>query len=206
MTSFAAWSETWRKLGVSSPNEQLYRKLIACYSEPHRRYHTLQHLDECFAHLSETRLLAEHPHEIEIALWFHDAIHDSREENNEEKSANWAQTAALSHGLSQETASRIHALVVATRHDAIPMGKDAKLIVDVDLAILGATPERFAEYERQVRQEYAWLPGPVYKRERGRILNGFLKRKNIYSTPYFQIDHEKRARENIRRSLAELSA
>jgi predicted metal-dependent HD superfamily phosphohydrolase len=85
------------------------------------------------------------------------------------------------------------------------MGKDAKLIVDIDLAILGATPERFAEYETQVRQEYAWLPSPVYKRERGRILNGFLKRKNIYSTPYFQIDHEERARENIRGSLAELS-
>jgi predicted metal-dependent HD superfamily phosphohydrolase len=202
--SFTAWSETWSRLGVSLPDALLYQKLIACYSEPHRKYHTLQHLGECFSHLSEIRFLAEHPHEIEIALWFHDAIHDTTGKNNEEKSADWAQAAALANGLSQETAARIHALVIATRHDAVPASRDAEIIIDVDLAILGATPERFAEYETQVRQEYAWVSSLVYQRERSKILNAFLKRKNIYSTLYFQINHEERARENLRRALAEL--
>jgi predicted metal-dependent HD superfamily phosphohydrolase len=206
MTSFNAWSGTWSNLGVSFSNESLYQKLISCYLEPHRKYHTLQHLRECFSHLSEIKFLAAHPHEIEIALWFHDAIYDTRGKNNEEKSAHWAQTAIRANGLSQETATRVHTLIIATQHDALPMRGDAELIVDADLGILAATPERYAEYETQVRQEYAWVPSLVYKRERGKILNAFLKRKNIYSTPYFQINHEERARENLRGALAALSA
>jgi predicted metal-dependent HD superfamily phosphohydrolase len=158
MTSFDAWSEIWSKLGLSSLNEPLYQKLISCYSEPHRKYHTLQHLSECFSHLSEIRLLAAHPHEIEIALWFHDAIYDTSGKSNEEKSADWAQAEVCSNGLSQETATRIHAFIIATKHNAVPMSINVEVIIDADLGILGATPERYAEYETQVRQEYAWVP------------------------------------------------
>ena len=68
-------------------DRSLYDALVARYSEPHRRYHTLQHLAECFAAFDEIAHLAEHPADVELALWFHDAIYDTRRSDNEQRSA-----------------------------------------------------------------------------------------------------------------------
>ena len=64
-------------------DEALYQDLVARYREPHRRYHTLQHLEECFARFDELRALAEHPRDVELAIWFHDAIYDTRRSDND---------------------------------------------------------------------------------------------------------------------------
>jgi predicted metal-dependent HD superfamily phosphohydrolase len=79
-----------------------------------------------------------------------------------------------------------------------------RLLVDIDLSILGATPERFDEYEVQVRQEYAWVPGPLFRRKRGEILQAFLVRPSIYSMPWFRQRLEAQARSNLQRSVARL--
>jgi predicted metal-dependent HD superfamily phosphohydrolase len=76
--------------------------------------------------------------------------------------------------------------------------------VDVDLAILGAAPERFAEYELQVRQEYAWVPGLLFRRKRRALLGQLLARPRIYATESFHQALELRARDNLRHSLARL--
>jgi predicted metal-dependent HD superfamily phosphohydrolase len=58
---------------------------------------------------------------------------------------------------------RIVKLVLASRHDAPPHGRDAALLVDIDLAILGSPPERFERYERGVRLEYGHVPEKAYR-------------------------------------------
>ena len=161
MPGHTEWTATWDGLGVKAPDGRLYEELVARYSAPERHYHTLQHLDECFARLAESRQFAEQVHEIELALWFHDAIYDVRSHDNEERSAAWAEEVALRAGLSPPVAASIRTLIVATRHDALPVTSDSALLVDIDLAILGAPAERFDEYERQVRQEYDWVPAPL---------------------------------------------
>jgi predicted metal-dependent HD superfamily phosphohydrolase len=75
----------------------------------------------------------------------------------------------------------VHALVMATGHDAVPQGRDQEVLVDIDLSILGATPARFDEYEQQVRAEYAWVPEFLFRRKRRAILGQFLARPR--STP-----------------------
>src|SRR5512134_4005007 len=194
MLPIARWHEMWKELGAASPDPKLRGELIARYSEPHRKYHTLQHLDECFEKLNEIRTLAERPAEIELALWFHDAIYDVKRRDNEKKSADWARTNALAAGAPAETCNRVHALVMATRHKAVPRGTDAELLVDVDLSILGAALERFDEYERQVREEYAWVPDFLFRRERRAILKDFLARPRIYSSAHFHDRYEEQAR------------
>ena len=92
-------------------DEALYQDLVARYREPHRRYHTLQHLEECFARFDELRALAEHPRDVELAIWFHDAIYDTRRSDNEARSAAWGRSVA---------GERVHDLVMATRHEAAP--------------------------------------------------------------------------------------
>jgi predicted metal-dependent HD superfamily phosphohydrolase len=37
---------------------------------------------------------------------------------------------------------RITSLILATRHDAVPVSEDAKLLTDTDLSILAAAPVR----------------------------------------------------------------
>ena len=196
----------WKQLGAASPDPKLHGELIARYSEPHRKYHTVQHLDECFEKLDEVRALARHPAEVELALWFHDAIYDVKRHDNEKKSADWARASAVAAGTPADACNRAHSLVMATRHKAVPRGTDAEILVDVDLSILGAAPERFDESERQVREEYAWVPEFVFRRERKAILKKILARPRIFSTARFRDRYEQQARSNIERSLERLGA
>jgi predicted metal-dependent HD superfamily phosphohydrolase len=200
----SAWRESWRQLGASAP-EGLFAELNARYSEPHRSYHTLQHLDECFAALEPARHLAERLPELELAIWFHDAVYDTHAGDSEERSARWAEERLRAGGVGAEATSRIGALILATRHAVRPEERDARLLVDADLAILAAARPRFEEYERQVRQEYDWVPEPAFRAGRARILQGFVDRPSIYSTPWFAERFETRARENLRRSLMALT-
>lgn len=206
MTSLNRWQSVWRQLGAPESDDELFQRLVVCYLEPHRKYHTMQHLEECFAHLENVRSLAEQPGEVELALWFHDAIYNTRKKDNEERSAEWARESVLAAGLTNDRANRIYELVMATMHDAIPVGRDAEVLVDIDLAILGSDVARFDEYEVQVREEYSWVPEPLYRAARSKVLQGFANRPHIYSTEYFRTKYETRAHENIVRSLARLYA
>lgn len=204
MTSIAHWRKAWQELGAANPDETLFHQLVACYSEPHRKYHTMQHLNECFTYLEKLRSLAEHPAEIELALWFHDAIYNPRSKDNEEKSAKWVRSSAQANGLSSDSVIRLYNLVMATRHNAVVVDRDAVILVDIDLAILGAEPTRFDEYEDQIREEYSWVPRSLYQSERRKILLGFAHRQTIYGTEQFRALFEAQARDNIARSLARL--
>lgn len=196
------WERTWRDLGV--PADAAERdSLMARYAEPQRRYHTLRHLDECFARLERVRALAERPGELDLALWYHDAVYDPHASDNEAPSAELADHAMQRAGLAADVRERVRALIMATRHDALPAPGDAALLVDTDLGILAAEPARFDEYEREIRAEYAWVPGPIFRSKRRDVLGGFLARERIYMSGAFDAD-ERRARANIARSLEAL--
>ena len=90
MTPLDRWQTVWRELGAAKVDELLFHQLVACYSEPHRKYHTTRHLEECLSHLDRVRSEAERPGEVELALWFHDAIYDTLRKDNETRSAEWA--------------------------------------------------------------------------------------------------------------------
>ena len=203
MSTLEEWLRSWAALGVpaSAELQDLFIEISARYAEPHRFYHTNQHLAECFERWSDLRAQAQHPAEVEVALWFHDAVYDTHSDSNEARSADLAREAALSLGGEAVSAQRIHGLIMATRHAAQPVDPDACLIVDTDLAILGAESARFAEYEQQVRQEYAWVPENVFRERRATILKGFLQRPHIFSTDLFRTRYERQARANITQAL-----
>jgi len=194
-----SWQRAWAGIGAAGEGSALFAQLTAAYAEPQRHYHTLQHLGECLALFDDARALAERPAEVELALWFHDAIYDIKGHENEQRSADWARDALRDAGVSADAAQRVHDLVMATRHTAVPSGRDEQLLVDIDLSILGAARARFDEYEQQIRKEYAYVPGFLFRRKRREILKGFLDRPAIYSTPHFHGALEARARDNLRR-------
>ena len=198
----ANWTEAWRALGIEAPDLALCAELQRRYGEPQRHYHTMQHLGECLAWFDREQALAERPGEVALALWFHDAIYDVHAHDNEARSADWARQALQAAGASGAAAERVHALVMATRHDAVPEGRDAELLIDIDLSILGAERARFDEYERQVHAEYGFVPEEIRLPRRRAILQRFLDRPAIYATPRLHALLEARARENLQRSIA----
>ncbi|MEX2182392.1 MAG: hypothetical protein WD771_10145 [Gemmatimonadaceae bacterium] len=201
-----AWDALWSRLSVRRVPVEAFQELVAHYAADQRSYHGLAHLRDCLAHLDGVRRFAVRPDEVELALWFHDAIYDPAHGDNEQRSAAWAAQVAADAGLAREVVERVSALVMATRHDEAPSDPDARLLCDVDLAILGASDERFDEYERQIRAEYAWVPDQPFRERRATILEALLRRPSIFGTPYFHDRYETAARRNLTRSLAQLRA
>jgi predicted metal-dependent HD superfamily phosphohydrolase len=206
--SLGSWQRLWRELGAARIDAGLFNQLVAAYSEGHRHYHTLQHLRECLALLEAAAALAQRPAEVEAALWFHDAVYDPHRADNEERSAEWAQRACMAAGCAADVAQRVRDLVLATRHGSpSPVtGPDADLLLDIDLAILGATPSRFGESSRQVRAEYGFLPEHDFRQGRAKLLRAFLERPSIYRTAVFRDAQEAQARTNLQRELVDLES
>lgn len=201
------WDAAWRSLGLPAPAAAVRDDLLRRWSEPQRRYHTPRHLAECLALFERHRALARHPGEVAIALWYHDAVYETAAAApgaNERASADLAAAALHAAGAAPEGAGRVHALVLATRYDAEPADADAALLVDIDLAILGAAPARFAEYERQIRAEYTHVPPALFARKRGEILRAFLARPAIFATSALRGELEAPARANLAAAIAAL--
>lgn len=204
--SYEAWAENWITLGAAHTSPDIYRALLLHHQEQHRHYHTLQHLQECLLTFVSVRASAHRPAEVTAALWFHDAIHDTTRHDNEERSAAWASDCLAGAHVAPEVVARVHALIMATCHRAAPTDADAVLLVDIDLAILGAAADRYAEYETQVREEYRHVPADVFALARVAILRGFLQRERIFQTPALHERLEHQARKNLEHSLSELKA
>jgi predicted metal-dependent HD superfamily phosphohydrolase len=177
--------------------------LAARYSEPSRHYHNLTHLHEVLEVISS--LTAADVPAVRLAAWFHDAVYDSRAKDNEERSADLAEAVLTSLGLPPGLVANVERLVLLTKtHSAEADDRDGQLLLDADLAILGTEEDRYDNYARAIRREYAWVAEDAYREGRRRVLEGFLKRPRIYFTDELFRSHEGRARHNLRRELGSL--
>lgn len=203
-TSYSNWCAAWKGVGVEVASLSVYEELLGRYAEQHRAYHTCQHLAECLSLFENVKDGCSYPWEVALAIWFHDVIYDTARSDNELLSADWFKRVANEVNVAAEATERIVELILMTRHNHIAQGIDAQILVDIDLAILGAPLPRFEEYERQVRFEYQWVPDTVYRKKRKDILQSFLGRNTIYCSPYFQERFEEKARINLKQSIVKL--
>ena len=193
----------WERLGARSDPAFVYALIADAYGQPHRRYHTLEHIGRILALFHPVRRRLEEPDAAELALWLHDVVYDPRAGDNEEQSAAFARGVLRAGGVESRVAERTSALIVATRHTAPPEEPDARYVVDVDLSILGTPPPEFDRYETQIREEHPFRSEEEFRRRRARILESFLARPRIFLTPEFAA-FEGPARANLARSLARL--
>lgn len=166
------WADSLARSGVVDRTGVL-PDLLQRWREPHRAYHTCQHLHETLQGLQAWRPpFGSGP--LALALFFHDAVYDPRRADNEEASAQLAREALGALGLDAPTLLTVGRLIAVTRHAKRPEGEDEKWMVDLDLSILGASPARYAQYRTQVRQEYAHVPDPDFRRGRLALVERFL--------------------------------
>lgn len=206
MTTAARWAALWESLSLHPPADAGFDDMMARYREPHRSYHTDRHLRECLERLDQVSSLARDPAVLELALWYHDAVYRPRRTDNERRSADLAAAHLAAAGARRELIDRVAELILHTTHAAPPPPGDAALLVDIDLAILGAEPDRFAEYEREIRREYRWVPAPLFRRRRAGLLRELLARPRLFVTPLLHDRLEARARANLAAALAGLEA
>jgi predicted metal-dependent HD superfamily phosphohydrolase len=196
---------------MSLITDTIRAELARAYTASDRHYHGLAHIEAMLEMAQAHDAALSDPDAVEAAIWFHDAIYDTRRHDNEEQSAALAaeRLAALA---SQARIGRITSMIRATAGHVLPefsesdAARDCALFLDMDLAILGASPEAFAEYETAVRREYAWVPQPLWVAGRMKVLESFLDRPAIYMSPQFQASHEAAARRNLAQSLARLAS
>lgn len=201
LVNFERWSRACMEVGVA-PDESDYRRVRRAWSGMSRHYHTLTHLDSCLRELDEVRDLAVRSGEVELALWFHDAVYRSWRRDNEQQSAVLA--ARILRAASIESVERIRQMVLATTHRDEDFAGDTALLVDIDLSILGQQPEIYAQFERAIRREYWWVTRARYVAGRGEVLKKFLGRSAIYQHDHFYEKYETQARANITAALAQL--
>lgn len=183
--------------------ERRFQKLVDAYSEPGRHYHTLRHLDEMFATIETLKESARDLAAIQFAAWFHDVVYDSRAKDNEEKSAACAAKALEELRIPQPLINRVTALILTTKlHQANADDVDCQILLDADLAILGAESSRYAEYAQAIRMEYDWVPEADFHVGRKKVLESFLARERIYSTARMLEEFEEQARRNIENELS----
>ncbi|HVG38355.1 MAG TPA: hypothetical protein VM870_03645 [Pyrinomonadaceae bacterium] len=204
MTLSERWRNLWQALRAPEIPEKTLADLITAYSSPGRFYHNLKHVEDCLRIFDLCKDFAAHPEAVELAIWFHDAVYDSRSGDNEQKSADWARLVIKRAGLDEALAEKVWRLILATRHNEEAVDEDARVLVDVDLSILGREGEVFWEYEHNIRREYAWVPDFLFKRKRAEILRNFLEREHIYQLELCRRKFESTARQNIGEALAKL--
>jgi len=198
------WVDFWKHLGATGDALQYWNRLEQAYSENWRAYHNLRHIGHCLAEFAEAKQQAKDPNALEAAIWFHDAVYDTHAKDSEERSADLAREVLTSGGLPADFVSNVTSLILATKHNHAPTGHDDGLMVDIDLSILGQDSERYARFEKEIRDEYSWVSPLNFAIGRTAVLNNFLTRKTIYNAAPFIGKYEAQARRNLAWAITRL--
>ena len=172
--------------------DAVYRDVVTRYGEPHRHYHTLEHIAEVLGVVDEL----DGGVEVEWAAWLHDVIYDVRAADSEARSAGYAGEVLAQLRAPDDVIREVQRLIELSATHAFAGGdKHGAVFVEADLAVLSAVPERYDRYVRDVRREYAHVDDNAWRTGRRAVLESLLPRVT-----------DDRARSNLARELATLTA
>ena len=173
------------------------------YSSKKRHYHNLLHLDNLLKELIEYQPLIKDWDMMIFAIAWHDIIYNVLKQDNELKSAVFAEKKLLALDVAPEKIEKCKALVNATKSHQAASDADVNLFTDADLSILGKPWDVYELYTKQIRAEYGIYPDIIYKPGRRKALQHFLNMPRIFKTEQFA-KYEENSRVNLQRELQEL--
>jgi predicted metal-dependent HD superfamily phosphohydrolase len=175
------------------------------YGEPHRRYHTLEHVGEVLAVVDRLAGDAADPAAVRLAAWLHDVVYDPSGPGSEAASARYAEERLDALGVPRRLVATVARLIESTAsHRPASDDADGAVLTDADLSILGARPDRYDRYAADVRAEYVAVADDAWRTGRAAVLRDFLDRDRLYVTDTLHDELDARARANLRRELASL--
>lgn len=84
---------------------------------------------------------------VEFAFWYHDVVYDTKTKDSEERNAVFAIEVVKNASLPDDFGQLVASLIMATKHSAALIDFDVRLLIDIDLSILGQSEDKFDEYE-----------------------------------------------------------
>jgi predicted metal-dependent HD superfamily phosphohydrolase len=202
-TFMTRWAELAAELELDpEPANDIGFDLAACHTEPHRHYHTMEHITAVLDHLQD--LHAATP-TAKLAAFFHDAVYEPTRSDNEAQSAELARE--VLRAVDRPEADDVAAIVLATAKHQLPTDgpRETAAFLDADLAILAARPDVYDAYTVHVRAEYSHISDADFQSGRKAILEGFLERDRLFFTASGQARFEIPARGNLRREIDSLT-
>ncbi|GIF65021.1 hypothetical protein Ais01nite_30560 [Asanoa ishikariensis] len=206
----SAWRSAARGAGATADDHAVDAEgsaLLARWAEPHRHYHTLEHLATVLSIVDEEADRAEQPDLVRLAAWFHDAVYDPHTpgDGNERASAELAVVSLVSLGVPTPAIDAVRRLVLLTAGHAVQVGDaDGALLCDADLAVLASHPAAYDAYAAAVRSEYEFVPDAEFRAGRAAILRRLLELPALYRDPDLAERWTEPARANLIRELGAL--
>lgn len=180
-----------------------WKEIASGHTRPDRHYHNLTHLNALLHELEPYREKFTNWDVVIFAIVYHDLVYNTLKGNNEEASAAIAVERLRGISFPENLIVICERMILATRtHEA--RDPETNLFTDADLSILGADPEMYQEYAKQVRREWRLYPDIVYNPGRKKVLRRFMDMARIYKTDEFFNKYEQKARANILREIDSL--
>jgi len=176
---------------------ELWAEIEKKYSNKKRHYHTLQHLDNLLAQLTEVKGEIQNWETILFTLYYHDIIYNSLKSDNEEKSAELAEKRMKQISVSDDIIKLCKEQILATKSHKASTDSDTNYFTDADLSVFGQDWETYSVYYRNVRKEYSIYPDLVYNPGRKKVLNHFMAMERIFKTDFFYNKFETQAKRNL---------
>lgn len=199
----------WSRMMEGGSADTAWRQLDVRYREPDRAYHGWHHIAAMLADLDAARQQAEFAEarfdEIELAVFFHDAVYRPGEADNELQSAELLRAVAEPRPPTGIAAiGRVTEMILSTARHLPSDDASTRLLIDLDLAVLAGSSAQYGRYAGAVRAEYAAVPDAAWRLGRATVMRRFLERPRLYQTAFFFELLERLARENIAAEIAAL--
>jgi predicted metal-dependent HD superfamily phosphohydrolase len=176
------------------------------YNAARRYYHTLEHIANMLNLVQEFSDSLKNPVAVELAVWLHDVIYDSRAKDNEERSADFARELLTRLEAPIPLITETERLILLTKtHRTTPEDTDGLVLLDADLSILGAPAAEYERYAANIRQEYSHVPEELYRAGRLKVLHSFVERAHLFLTPALQARFEGQAKANLQLEILHLA-
>lgn len=181
--------------------DEVWDQITKSYNAPERKYHNLEHLMEMFEEFDRIEGEISQPGAVAIAIFFHDVYYDPTGNRNEEESAALAKEILSDFNFDSEVIKDVKSLILATKTGIFPVNSDQRFMVDIDRSILGKSPDKYADYRNQIRQEYSLYPEKAFLIGRKHFIRSLLGNVSVYLTTPFKERLEKQAIKNLTEEL-----
>jgi predicted metal-dependent HD superfamily phosphohydrolase len=201
-TGLGRFQSLWQRNlieGAVDNSPGIYQRLLQYYGEPHRHYHSMDHIEHCLGQFDQCRSLARDADALELAIWFHDIILVCGRHDNESRSAELY--LELADGAHPDTTRQlVNRLIMATLHDGGSLDDaDSRLMVDIDLSSFGLPWDDFLRDSLNLRAENPQLSDADYYLNQTGFQRALLARPRFFLSDFFHDRFETQARANLAR-------